>query len=308
VLDFGILVILDGMLDSLPLGNSGVQTGGQVRVVPFLESQDEVASVLDEVPDVGRVGAKAVLGRDDFQVRVVFPELLEPSSASVALTVVFVVTIMIEDGLGRQGDDLLALRVDDDSPIGLQAVGGLAGRAGLSETSGRGELLGDEVGGPVARDEKATFQVDHVFQELASLGSAEDFIEGRAQSVGLYWIESGAHPGVTGRLLDAVDRSEIVLLDDPSPIEGQQRRIFQGKHGETRHENIGKRNIRIAIAGVGDILEAFANTRKQRIGIQMLAHQDSELPGLLSLALSLELSWSHGQLSYISPLGLSRTK
>ena len=112
---------MDVVLDGLALLDGGVQTCGKVCVISFLEAEDEVASVLDEVPDVGSIGTETVLGDDGLEVRVVFSEFLEPSSAGVALTVILVVTVVLEDRLGRQGDDLFAVGMDDDSRIGLHA-------------------------------------------------------------------------------------------------------------------------------------------------------------------------------------------
>jgi len=88
-------------------------------VISFFEAKDEVASVLNEVPDMGSIGAEAILGQDDLQVRVVLPEFFEPSSTGVALTVVFVVAVMFEDGLRGQGYDLFSVRMDDDGGISL---------------------------------------------------------------------------------------------------------------------------------------------------------------------------------------------
>lgn len=96
-------------------------------MISFLEPQNEAASMLDEVPDVRSIGAEAILGNDDFQVRVVFSEFFEPSSTGVALTVVLVVTVLVEDRLRRQGNDLFVVRMDDDGRIGLDTIRDLAG-------------------------------------------------------------------------------------------------------------------------------------------------------------------------------------
>jgi len=54
------------------------------------------------------------------------PEFFEPSSTCVALSVVLIVTVMVEGGFGRQRDDLFAVRVDGDRRIGLQVIADLA--------------------------------------------------------------------------------------------------------------------------------------------------------------------------------------
>jgi len=189
----GVLRILAIVFDGLTFFDGRVETCGKVDVISLLEPRDIVESVLDEVPDLGSVGTEAVLGHDAFEVRMLLSEFGEPSSAGFSLTVVLVVPVMVEDGLGRQSDDFPALGVDDDRCIGLKAVWGLARLGGcLLEASGRREVFGDEVRCPVAGDQNALFHVDHVLEKLASLGSAEDFREGGAQRVRLDGIEAFA--------------------------------------------------------------------------------------------------------------------
>jgi len=177
----GALGIRDMVFNGMAFFDGGVETSGKEGVISLLESEDIVEPVLDEVPDVGSIGAEAILGHDGLEVRVLSSEFGEPSPAGVALTVVLVVPVLVEDGLGRQSDDLFALRVDDDGRIGLKAVGGLARLGGcFLETGGGREVFGHKVGCPVARDQNAVLHVDHLFEKLASLGPAENLREGRA--------------------------------------------------------------------------------------------------------------------------------
>lgn len=57
----------------------------------------------------------------------VFSKFFKPSSGGVALTVILVVTVVLEDGLWGQRDDFFVVGMDDDSRIGLKAIGDLAG-------------------------------------------------------------------------------------------------------------------------------------------------------------------------------------
>jgi hypothetical protein len=281
----GVFGIRDIVFNGIAFFDGLVETCGKVGVISLLESEDIVESVLDEVSDVGSIGTEAVLGHDGFEVRMLFSEFGEPSSAGVALTVVLVVPVMVEDGLGRQSDDFPALRVDDDRCIGLKAVGGLARLGGcLLETSGRREVFGDKVGCPVAGDQNALFHVDHILEKLASLGSAEDFREGGAQRVRLDGIEAFAYLGVAGGLFYAVDGLEIVVLGCPSPVECQEARVLEGKHGVARHEAVRHGDLGCPIARFSHFLEGLANRSVEGVCAQVLAH-----PDLFELALSCSL-------------------
>ena len=66
----------------------------------------------------------------------------------------------------------------------------------------------------------AAFHVDHVFQKLAPLGSAEDLIVALAQGIRLNGVEASTHLGVAGGLFYTEDGLQIVLLGDPSTMLG----------------------------------------------------------------------------------------
>jgi len=69
-------------------------------------------------------------------------------------------------------------------------------------------------------------------------------------------IETGAHLGITGDILDMEDGPEIMFLGDPSPLECQQGRILEGHHGEAGHEDIVEPDRGIAPAHVLDAFKA----------------------------------------------------
>ena len=99
----GVLWVRDIMFNGFALFDGGVETCGKVGMISLLEPEDVVESVIGEVPDVGSVGAESILGHDDLEVRMLFPELFEPAPAGVTLTIVLVVPVMLEDGLRRRG-------------------------------------------------------------------------------------------------------------------------------------------------------------------------------------------------------------
>ena len=58
------------------------------------------------------VGAEAVLDDDNGQVGMFLAKVLQPAACGVAFAVVLGVAILVDDRLGRQRDDLLAVGMD----------------------------------------------------------------------------------------------------------------------------------------------------------------------------------------------------
>lgn len=96
-------------------------------MIALLDSKNEMAAICLEVPYVRSIWAEAILGDDSFETRMVLSEFFQPSSGGIAFTVVFGLSILIADGLGRQGNHLFSRRVDNDGSQCLQMIGGLAG-------------------------------------------------------------------------------------------------------------------------------------------------------------------------------------
>ena len=64
------------------------------------------------------------------------------------------------------------------------------------------------------------FEEDHVFQELAPLGPAENLVVGWAQGIRLNRVKPCSHLGVTRCPFYAEDGLQIVGFGDPSTVEG----------------------------------------------------------------------------------------
>jgi len=70
-------------------------------------------------------------------------------------------------------------------------------------------------------------------------------------------------------MVNTVDRPHIAL--DPLFVKGKERRRFEGKHGECRHERIGEGQVLLAVAIIRDVGEAASNQAKERLRGQILA-------------------------------------
>lgn len=152
------------------------------------------------------------------------------------------------------------------------------------------------------------FEEDHAFQELAPLGPAENLVVGWAQGIRLNRVKPCSHLGVTRCPFYAEDGLQIVGFGDPSTVECKEAWVLESKHGIARHEAIRQGDFIVTVAHFGNLLEGLSNGPIERVSIQMLAHPCFEEPPSVLLALSLELSPGHGDLTCTTNAGLSREK
>ena len=118
-------------------------------------------------------------------------------------------------------------------------------------------------------------QIDEVFQHLAALQATEDLAERGTQVRGIDGIEDVPHLGVAGDAVDAIDGAEVVVGVAAALIEGQQGRIFEREHRESRHQDIGQGDFDLARPRVGNRAEKGVEKSKEGIGTEILAY----LPG-----------------------------
>ena len=76
----------------------------------------------------------------------------------------------------------------------------------------------------------------HRFQRLAALELPKDAREHWAEPLGGDRIQDLAHVRVTRDTLDPIDGVQIAL--GPLFVKGEERRRFEGKHGERGHQRI----------------------------------------------------------------------
>ena len=73
--------------------------------------------------NVRGIGTEAVFGDDHLEVRVVLTQFGDQALGGVALTVVFVCAILLDDRLGHQGDHFALIGVNKSRPQHLVAIG-----------------------------------------------------------------------------------------------------------------------------------------------------------------------------------------
>lgn len=121
-----IFWIREVVLDGLSRLHGGVQATKEVFVIVFFDAEDEVAPCVQDVTDVGSIGAESVFGDDGSKMRVIFSELREPPSGPIAFAVILGFTVLLADRFWSQGDDGLRVGMDDGCAECLKVVNRLA--------------------------------------------------------------------------------------------------------------------------------------------------------------------------------------
>jgi len=75
--------------------------------------------------DMGRIATQGILSDNDGQMGMVLPQFLEKPFGRIAFTVIFLRPILFEKWFRHQGDDRLAIGMDDGSPQHLMRCEGV---------------------------------------------------------------------------------------------------------------------------------------------------------------------------------------
>jgi hypothetical protein len=124
-------------------------------------------------------------------------------------------------------------------------------------------------------------------------GVISDFVNRPGLDLGFGWV--GKRRGKMGILPVGAARDPLWCASE----------CHKGKDGECRHQSVRHGDSGLASASFTHLLEGAQDDPEEGIGVQVLAHRGAEQFVLLDLALSLELSWSHGDSTYTSPMHLS---
>ena len=122
-------------------------------------------------------------------------------------------------------------------------------------------------------------QQRHRLQLLGTLQAPKNSAKRRPQKGRINLIQDGAHLRVAGNVGHAIDCMQIFRLPAPPFIKGQQRLIFQMKHGKGRHDRVIKGDLGI----VGPLIRKFAKisleSLDQGVHVEGFAHRFSVCRG-----------------------------
>ena len=88
----------------------------QKDVVALLDANDVIGVCFGQVAQVGSIAAEGVFDDNDLQKGMVRAKVFQPAAGGVAFAVVLLATVLLDDWLGRQRDDLFEIGMDMEAP------------------------------------------------------------------------------------------------------------------------------------------------------------------------------------------------
>jgi len=127
------------------------------------------------------------------------------------------------------------------------------------------DLLGAEVFDAVECHQVATLEAE-LLENLGSVQLAEDVIEEGADVVRVNVVEDDPHLRIAGDALETKDRAEVVIQG--ASLEGEQRRILEGKQSEASHQGVGQSKVGLP-PWVGDSAEPLSCELDECVKVEM---------------------------------------
>jgi hypothetical protein len=95
----------------------------QIGMVAFLDAQNMMQVVILQHLDVRGIGTEAIFGDDQLEMRVVLAQFDEQTLGRIALTIVFVRAIWLDNRFGHQRNHFALVGVNEGRTQQLVAVG-----------------------------------------------------------------------------------------------------------------------------------------------------------------------------------------
>ena len=119
--------------------------------------------------DVGGIGTQTVFGDDAFEMRVVLTELGNTAFGGIALTIIFLRTILFDHRFGHEWNHYTEVRMDNRRPQHLVRIGHGTVAVDLVQTRLTVNRLGGEIACAIEREQIVPIQEHHRFQHFATL-------------------------------------------------------------------------------------------------------------------------------------------
>jgi hypothetical protein len=245
VVEGGAVEVAEPMVDTALIGHLVGRRGRglghpleQELVVVRLGTQDETQVQGLQLADVGGVGGEPILDHDQLQVGMLAAQVFQQPLGGVALAVVLLGPIRLEDRLGGEGEHLLVVRMHQHGTQHLVVVGDGAVAVVLFAALLAMDGVGGEVAGTVQGEEVMTPQVAEPLQPLAALQGAEQPLVEGVQQAGVHLVEALPKAGVAGGALNAVQALEVgaVGIQLAALVELEQRGVLEPEQGQPRHQ------------------------------------------------------------------------
>jgi hypothetical protein len=280
--------------DLSPLGRL-VDLAEHKSVITGLGREDITKIMAHQILDVRGVGAQAILGDNDLQMRMLTAEIGHKASGGVALAIVFGGAVLPPDGFRAQRQHLLAVRRNKGPGHHLQVVFECAIALLFDQAIIGADILRAVEAGSVDRQQQMIGETGHFFKDLAPLHLMKDTPERPPKKGWHYFVQSGSHLGVAGDHPNPVHTVQTFRLLMPPFVKGEQGGILERKHGKAAHQHIRQRDRCVGGPMIRYPLHILADDGKQSVGIEMSTHFDFAIClGFTTVAVDDTLEGRHG--------------
>ena len=121
----------------------------QIRMIALFDPEDIVTAVVMKGFKVWRIGTEPIFGDDTLQMRVILAQLRHKAFGGMALTIIFLGAILLDDRFGHQRDDFTPIGMNERGTSHLMRIGCGAVAVVLFETRLTMNLFGGEIPGAI---------------------------------------------------------------------------------------------------------------------------------------------------------------
>jgi len=197
---------------------------------------------------------------------VVATKLLYPSNGGVSFTVIFLLAVLSDNGLGKKRNNLLDVRMHDAGTQKL-VIEALPVTAGVfPQALGAADVTGGIETRAVQDDKVAAVQKLELFEGLSLLEFPQNGVVRRPKLFAGHGIEDLSKLGVTGHVLDLEEGFEIRVF--ALTIVCEQGGHLEGKDGQSAGEGVGHTNLDVLEVGAmfWDVIKFSTNDLIESVG------------------------------------------
>jgi len=172
----------DGKLATSSIGDAPSLLGRrdgleQGSMVPFFDPHNIMEVVIVQPWDRGSVRTQAVFGDDPLAVGVVLAQFRDEAFGGMALTIVFLGAVLLDNRLGHQRHDCALIGVNERGAQHLVPIGDGAMAVMRCQTRVTVHLVGGNIARTIEGSEVVAFHKHHLFKRFAALEGAKDVLE-----------------------------------------------------------------------------------------------------------------------------------
>lgn len=143
-------------------------------MIAFFDPKDIVTRGVMQCLDVGGVRTETVFGNDELEMRVILAQLGHEALGGIALTVIFLRAILLDNGLGHQRNDFTAVWMENRRPQQLVIIGDRTIAMDLVETRVTVNRLRGTIPRAIECQELIAVKKYHLLQCLTALELTKD--------------------------------------------------------------------------------------------------------------------------------------